>query len=551
MTAQLQEPGTPTNVELRDMVAGLDRRQVSDLLDRMSPKVRRQLARALAPRVVEPYVPHVPHPPQQVYLLQDGSEAFYGGAAGGGKSDALLMAALQYCDVPGYSALLLRRTFSDLAQPGAIMDRADTWLRETPAKHQGTKTWAFPTLNPQTGELDFTNPARLTFGYLQYHKDTKQYIGAEYQFIGVDEVTQFELRTYSFMFSRLRGPSLRCQLCGHPASKLAGAPWMHDEGHPDDCLCGDYVRLPADSPVWDVVDEDDVLREAVPDRSTLAAAEDGTTLADVPLRMRSASNPGGVGHAWARDRFVDPDKRRHGVFVPAKIEDNPSLDKRAYRQSLSHLSPLEIARLEQGDWDVADEGELFQRHWFELVERLPNHPPEEWTACRWWDLAATAAEKGKDPDYTVGSLVLQHKPTATAYVADVVRLRGTPAQVEKAVVQAAQVDAGRFGRRVRIRMEQEPGSSGKNTIHRYRVLLQGYDFRGEPSRESKTEKARPLASAAEPGYVKIVHAPWNQDFLDEMAGFPTATHDDIVDATSGAYSEASGQGGRKRVRIIA
>jgi hypothetical protein len=45
----------------------------------------------------------------------------YGGTAGGGKSDALLMAALQYVDVPGYSALLLTRSFAALSQSGAIM----------------------------------------------------------------------------------------------------------------------------------------------------------------------------------------------------------------------------------------------------------------------------------------------------------------------------------------------------------------------------------------------------------------------------------------------
>src|SRR5574340_387166 len=72
--------------------------------------------------------PWTPTPPQAAFLLLDGLEALYGGAAGGGKSDALLVAALQYVDVPGYAALLLRRTYPDLALPGAIMDRAKEWL---------------------------------------------------------------------------------------------------------------------------------------------------------------------------------------------------------------------------------------------------------------------------------------------------------------------------------------------------------------------------------------------------------------------------------------
>src|SRR5690606_33422484 len=74
------------------------------------------------------YIPHVPTPKQAHFLLEPAKEAMYGGAAGGGKSDALLMAALQYVHVPGYSAILFRRTYTDLALPGALMDRAQQWL---------------------------------------------------------------------------------------------------------------------------------------------------------------------------------------------------------------------------------------------------------------------------------------------------------------------------------------------------------------------------------------------------------------------------------------
>src|SRR5687767_3640230 len=83
------------------------------------------------------YSPNTPEPRQHAFLLLDDLnvlEAFYGGAAGGGKSDALLMAALRYVDVPRYAALLLRKSYADLALPGALMDRAKEWLAGSDAR---------------------------------------------------------------------------------------------------------------------------------------------------------------------------------------------------------------------------------------------------------------------------------------------------------------------------------------------------------------------------------------------------------------------------------
>ena len=68
------------------------------------------------------YSPTQPTPKQRAFLALDCLEALYGGAAGGGKSEALLMAALQYVHVPGYAAILFRRTYADLSLPGALMD---------------------------------------------------------------------------------------------------------------------------------------------------------------------------------------------------------------------------------------------------------------------------------------------------------------------------------------------------------------------------------------------------------------------------------------------
>lgn len=139
------------------------------------------------------WCPHVPTPAQAAFLALEDDEALYGGAAGGGKSDALLMAALRGADTPGYAAILFRRTYADLALPGALMDRAKDWLAGTAAHWSDkTKTWTFP------------SGATLTFGYLEHEDDKYRYKSAEFHFVGFDELTQFSETQYTYLLSRLR-----------------------------------------------------------------------------------------------------------------------------------------------------------------------------------------------------------------------------------------------------------------------------------------------------------------------------------------------------------
>lgn len=130
--------------------------------------------------------------PQAAFLSLPQMEAFYGGAAGGGKSDALLRAALQYVEFPEYKALLLRKTFPELAQPGGLIDRSKEWL-------MGKATW-----NDTKHRWTFPSGAIIEFGYLHRSTDRFRYQGAELDFIGFDELTHFEEVEYRYLFSRLR-----------------------------------------------------------------------------------------------------------------------------------------------------------------------------------------------------------------------------------------------------------------------------------------------------------------------------------------------------------
>lgn len=398
------------------------------------------------------------NPKQAAFLTLDFLEALYGGSAGGGKSDALLMAALQYADEPKYAALLLRRTFADLSLPGALMDRAREWLSGKAKWHDKEKTWEFP------------KGATVTFGYLEHETDKYRYQSAEFHFIGFDELTQFTETQYRYLFSRLR--------------RLVGS--------------------------------------------------------NIPVRMRSASNPGNIGHEWVKQRFLEEGRKYGRIFVPASLDDNPFVDAVAYRKALEKLDAVTREQLLSGVWDIKASDGKFKRDWFEIIEDYPSDA----SFVRYWDLAATtpkltAGGRTTDPDYTVGALVAEKD--GIYYIVDIRRFRARPKEVEETISQTAKED----GKSVPIYMEQEPGSSGVNTIDHYaREVLKGFEFRGNRATGSKELRANPVSSAAEHGNIKLVRGQWITQFLDEAEIFPRGAHDDQIDAVSGAFEILSeGKGG--------
>ena len=139
------------------------------------------------------YIPQKPHPKQREFLECEAKEVLYGGAAGGGKSSSILMAALQPVHIKGYSAIIFRKTFQDLSLPDALIPRSHEWLGGSDARWDSVNhTWVFP------------SGAKLAFGYMDAALDMYRYQGAAFSFIGFDELTHFTEEKYLYMFSRLR-----------------------------------------------------------------------------------------------------------------------------------------------------------------------------------------------------------------------------------------------------------------------------------------------------------------------------------------------------------
>jgi predicted phage terminase large subunit-like protein len=185
------------------------------------------------------------------------------------------------------------------------------------------------------------------------------------------------------------------------------------------------------------------------------------------------------------------------------------------------------------------QGSLFRVECLEIVETAPQ--TFAGPAVRAWDLAATVATGSNDPDWTVG-VKLAREDSGRYIVLDVVRLRGSPHGVAKAITEAARID----GTSSLIGLPQDPGQAGKVQLTYLAGQLAGYRISTSPETGLKLTRAGPVASQVEAGNVALVRANWNHAFIEELRDFPFGRKDDQVDALSRAFSMLTGAGGPTR-----
>ena len=174
------------------------------------------------------------------------------------------------------------------------------------------------------------------------------------------------------------------------------------------------------------------------------------------------------------------------------------------------------------------QGSLFKTGCIDILDMPPTFSAGQ--VVRAWDLAATVATGVNDADWTVG-VKLGRDDSGRYIVLDVVRLRGSPHEVEDAIAEAARID----GRSIIIGLPEDPGQAGKSQVTYLTSRLAGHRIAASRETGAKVTRAGPVASQVEARNVAMVRANWNHAFVEELRDFPFGRKDDQVDALSHAF----------------
>ncbi len=425
--------------------------------------------------------------PQEKFLSSPADIAIFGGGAGGGKTWALLLEPLRHVANARFGAVIFRRTNPQIRAEGGLWDESQAIYPRLGATARETfLEWRFP------------GGARIAFAHLEHEQDRFNWDGAQIPLLCFDQLEHFTHRQFFYLLGRNRST----------------------------CGVRPYVRATCNP------DPDSWLKRFL---GWWIDPETGYAIEERSGAIRWFARHGDDVH-WAdgRDELV----RSLGAeaeplsvtFIPANVADNKILLAKdpGYLARLRALPMVERERLEKGNWRIRPAAGLyFRRDYFEVVGAAPLDARR----VRSWDLAATERSEGHDPDWTVG-LKMARAETGLFFVEHVLRFRGSPYKVERAIRNTASAD----GAGVAIALAQDPGQAGKSQVQHLLNLLAGFIVTARRETGDKITRAGPFSSQAEAGNVKVVRGPWNDAFFAELENFPKG-HDDQVDAAAGALQE--------------
>ena len=429
--------------------------------------------------------------PQEAFLASPADIVIYGGAAGSGKSWAVLLEPLRHVTTnKEFSAVFFRRNTTHIRNPGGLWD-------------ESMKLYPYAGGIPVANVLEWRWPkgGKVKMGHLEHENTVLDWQGAQIPLIIFDELTHFTQTQFFYLLSRNRS-----------MSGVSG--YIRATTNPDaDSWVATFIAWWIDQETgYPIPERGGVLRWFI-------RIHDSIIWADTKQELI--------------DQYGEEVMPKSVTFIPAKLDDNKALMKAdpSYKANLQAMSRVERERLLGGNWKIKPAAGLyFKRSDVTMVDTWPDDVVK-WV--RRWDFAATEpGESNPDPDWTAGVL-MGRRANGRYFIGDVIHERKRSQGVRDLVVRTANNDTDV----TRIGVPQDPGQAGKDQAESYVRELAGYTVLMIRETGDKVARADPFAAQWQAGNVDVYRAPWNEAFFAELEAFPSkGAHDDQVDAASGAFA---------------
>ena len=291
--------------------------------------------------------------PQTMFMASPADIVIYGGAAGGGKTYALLLEALRHKNVKGFGSVIFRHNYNQITAEGGLWDASQKIFGQIPDAHSRKS----PKLHWR-----FDGGGKLNFAHIEREEDLQSWQGTEIAYIGFDELTHFTKHQFLYMLSRNR------TTCGI-------RPYIRATCNPDaDSWVADFISW------W--IDQD--TGYPIPERSG-------------QIRWMCVVNDtiyfAGTREELVNEQGVDIYDCKSVTFIASRLEDNKVLTERdpGYLANLKALPTVEMERLLYGNWKIKPAAGLYFKR-SQVGEFLENVPDDVTIWARGWDLAATSVD---------------------------------------------------------------------------------------------------------------------------------------------------------------
>lgn len=434
--------------------------------------------------------------PQTQFMASSADIIIYGGAAGGGKTYALLLEALRHKDVKSFGAVIFRHNYNQITAEGGLWDASQKIFNQVPDAHSRKS----PKLHWR-----FDGGAKLSFAHIERDEDLKSWQGTEIAYIGFDELTHFTKHQFLYMLSRNR------TTCGI-------RPYVRATCNPDsDSWVAEFIS-------WWI---DQETGYAIPERSGqirwMVVLNDIIYWGDTPEEL-------------AKKYEVNVEDCKSVTFIASRLEDNKILMESdpGYLANLKAMTEVDMERLLRGNWKIkAAAGSFFKRS--QVGEILTEVPKDLVAVCRGWDLAATDKDEDDEAAFTAGVLI-GRRENGRFVIIDVINRQLKAGDVRSTVLVTAKMDHAKYAW-CRQRLPQDPGQAGKDQKASYMEMLAGFDVHMIPESGDKATRAEPMAAQWQHGMFDLVAGEWNEAYLNQLESFPDSKWKDMVDASSSAFNE--------------